>query len=159
MALSQKEGRDGERKRADEKGATEARQKNERWVKILCAKLTKFITMASESNYYAYLLIDIPIDQVLSSFGCRLQRALWNDFCAFANMASERIKSHTALWDERIIQAFGDSLLLPVSTAKLCHSCQSVVNREEPRFTKTEESATAFIHLKQNKKSAVNMHF
>lgn len=66
-------------------------------------------------------------------------------------MASERIKSHTALGDERIIQAFGDSLLLPVSTAKLCHLCQSVVNREELHFTKTEESATAFIHLKQKK--------
>lgn len=51
MVHSQKEGRDGERKWAGEKGAREARQKNERWVKILCAKLTKFITMASESNY------------------------------------------------------------------------------------------------------------
>lgn len=76
MAHSQKEGRDGERKWAGEKKAMEARQKNERWVKILCTKLTKFITMASESNYYAYLLIDIPIDQLWSSFGCRLQRAL-----------------------------------------------------------------------------------
>lgn len=151
MAHSQKEGRDGERKWAGEKKATEARQKNERWVKILCTKLTKFITMASESNYYAYLLIDIPIDQLWSSFGCRLQRALWNDFCAIANMASERIKSHAALGDERIIQAFGESLLLPVSTAKLCHLCQSVVNREELHFKNAEESATAFTHLKQKK--------
>lgn len=56
---------------------------------------------------YLYWLTSLTA-QVWSSFGC----SLWNDFCSFS-MTSERIKSHTALGDVRIIQAFGYADILP----------------------------------------------